>query len=388
MEVYYEKGFTKRQIARCYNLSPSTVIDYLARIQAAGLTWPLPNDLDENSLEALLFPGNNQPRRNYQELDYTWIHRELSKKSVTLQQLWLEYREEHPQGYQYSRFCELYNQWRKIIDVVLRQPYKAGGKMFVDYAGQTVPVVDPATGEVRPAYIFVSTLGAGNYTYAEATLSLDLFAWISAHCRAFEFFGGVTEAVIPDNTKTAVSHPCYYEPDINPTCQELAAHYGTAIIPARIRKPRDKTKVETGVQVVERWILAPLRNRTFFSLEELVEEIRVGVEKMNNRPFQKLEGCRRTLFETLDKPALKPLPPTRYEFAVWKKAEVNIDYHVDVDHTYYSVSYQLIQKTIDQRITANTVEALYKGRRVAVHPKCFIKGKYITDPNHRPEKHR
>lgn len=388
IRLYCEKGFTKRQIARCCNLSPSTVIDYLARVKAAGLTWPLPEDMDETSLEALLFPGSIQPRRNYQELDFTWIHRELSKKSVTLQQLWLEYKQEHTQGYQYSRFCELYHQWRKTVDAVLHQTYKAGEKMFVDYAGQTAPVVDPVTGEVRPAYIFVAALGASNYTYAEAALSLDLFAWVSAHCRAFEFFGGVTETVIPDNTKTAVSHPCYYEPDLNPTYQELASHYGTAVIPARVRKPRDKAKVETAVQIVERWILAPLRNRTFFSLDELAGEIREGVERMNNRPFQKLDGCRRTLYETLEKPALKPLPPTRYEFAVWKKARVNIDYHVDVDHTYYSVPHQLIQKTVELRITANTVEVLYKGRRVAAHPRCFIKGKYITEPNHRPAAHQ
>lgn len=270
----------------------------------------------------------------------------------------------------------------------MRQTHRAGEKLFTDYAGQTVPVVDRATGEVRQVNIFVAVLGASNYTYAEASWSQDLPSWISAHCRAFEFFGGVPEILVPDNPKSAVSHPSRYEPDINPTYQEMAAHYGTVVIPARPRKPRDKAKVEAGVLLVERWILAALRDRTFFKLGELNQAIAEKLDKLNNKPFQKLDGTRRSLFETLDKPALKPLPPKRYEFAQWKKARVNIDYHVEVDHNYYSVPYQLVREQVDVRLTSTTVEVLHKGQRVFSHPRSYGKGHYATDKKHMPMAHQ
>jgi transposase len=382
-------GLGVRQIARSLSLAHSTVGEYLGRAGAAGLSWPLPEDMDEARLEALLFPGNSQNHRKcYAEPDFALIHRELRRKGVTMQLLWQEYKRENSNGYQYSRFCELYQEWSKTLDLSMRQVHRAGEKMFVDWAGQTVPVTDMATGEKVPAYVFVAVLGASNYTYVEVSLSMDLFSWITAHCNAFEFFGGVPEIVVPDNTKTAVNHTCRYEPELNPTYREMAAHYGTAVIPARPRKPRDKSKAETSVRVVESWVLAPLRNRTFFSLAELKEAIRSGVHEMNSRPFQKLEGSRRTLFETLDRPALKPLPLKRYEFAVWKKARVNIDYHIEVEHNYYSVPYQLAQKEVDVRVTSGTVEVLHKGRRVALHPRSYGKGRFNTDPNHRPEKHQ
>ncbi|MQL53755.1 IS21 family transposase [Desulfofundulus thermobenzoicus] len=388
LRLKWELNLGIRQIARSCNLSHSTVSEYLARAQAAGITWPIPVDLDDTALEKLLFPGNNSARRFSPEPDYNWIHQELKKKGVTLQLLWTEYKQQHPEGYQYSRFCELYHIWRKTIDPPLRLVHKAGEKMFVDYAGLVMYITNTATGEKNPAYIYVAVLGASNYTYAEATLTQDLYAWISAHCRAFEFFGGVTEIVVPDNTKTAVLKPCRYEPDLNPTYHEMATHYGTVIIPARAAHPRDKAKVETGVQVVERQVLAPLRHRTFFSLVELNQAIQIGVQELNQRPFQKLAGTRYQLFVTLDKPALKPLPGQRYEFALWKKVRVNIDYHVEVEANYYSAPYQLIHKEVDVRITANTVELLHKGQRVAVHRRRFGKGEYSTDPLHRPEKHQ
>ena len=329
-----EMGLGVRQIARSLSVSHSTVLDMLHRAQAAGIAWPLPADLDETALEAKLYPGNQQGALPHAEMDMTSLHRELRHKGVTLQLLWQEYKRDHPDGYQYSWFCDRYREWSGTLDLVLRQQHRAGEKMFVDYAGQTVPVVDPRTGEVRQAEIFVAVLGASNYTFAEATWSQELPHWIGSNCRAFEFFAGVTEIVVPDNLKAGVARANRYEPDVNPTYQEMAVHYGTAVIPARPRKPRDKAKVEVAVQVVERWILAALRNRTFHSLDELNQAIAEALQRLNDRPFQKLSGTRRSLYESLDKPALRPLPAQRYAFAQWRKARVNIDYHIEVDHNY------------------------------------------------------
>jgi transposase len=388
LRLHWELGLAQRQIARSCNLSRSTVSDYLSRARIAGLSWPLPAELNETSLEALLFPGNVSYVKARPEIDFSLVQRELRHKGVTLQLLWSEYKKENPEGYQYSQYCELYRRWAKTLDASLRQVHRAGEKMFVDYAGLTVPIVDPKTGEVRAASIFVAVLGASSYTYAEATLSQDLSSWINSHCRAFNFFGGVTQIIVPDNTKTGITNPCAYEPDLNPTYQEMAAHYGAVIIPARPRKPKDKAKAEKAVQTVEGWILAPLRHRTFFSLGELNQAIGEILDELNRRPFQKMEGCRKELYETLDKPALKPLPSKAYEFAQWKKAKVNIDYHVEVAHNYYSVPYQLIEKTVDVRITANTVEVLFKGRRVSVHTRSYRRGEYSTCHQHRPPAHQ
>jgi len=388
LRLYWESGLAQRQIARSLSLSRSTVSDYLARTRIAGLSWPLPEDLDEPSLEALVFPEKPTLNVRIPEIDFAWVHRELRKKSVTLLLLWQEYKSEHVEGYQYSRFCDLYRRWCKTLDASLRQVYRAGEKMFVDWAGQTVPIVDPKTGETRPGYIFVAVLGASNYTYAQAALNQNLFAWIELHCKALEFFGGVPRIIVPDNTKTGITQPCRYEPDLNPTYQEMAMHYGAVVIPARPRKPKDKAKVETAVQLVERWILAPLRNRAFFSLGELNQVVSEILMDLNQRPFQKLAGCRRELYETLEKPALKPLPMGRYEFAQWKKAKVNIDYHVEVDRNYYSVPYQLIHQTVDVRITANMVEILFEGQRLSVHKRSNHQGEYSTMHQHRPLKHQ
>ncbi|MEW6439287.1 MAG: IS21 family transposase, partial [Pseudomonadota bacterium] len=316
------------------------------------------------------------------------IHRELRRKGVTLQLLWQEYKQDHPDGYQYSQFCEHYRRWRRTIDITMRQEHRAGEKLFVDWAGQTVGVVDSATGEIRQAYIFVAVLGASNYTYAEASWTQDLASWIAAHTRAFEFFGGTPAIIVPDNLTTGVSRPCRYEPDINPAYHDLAQHYGTVVIPARVRKPKDKAKVENGVLQVSRSILAELRNRTFFSLSELNQAIREGLETLNYRPFQKLEGSRYSHYISLDRPALKPLPTERYEFAQWKKARVNIDYHIEVDANYYSVPYQLIRRQVDVRLTSTTVEVLYKGKRVASHGRLYDKGRYSTVFEHRPPAHQ
>jgi transposase len=380
-------GFGTRAIARSVAASHSTVMDTLRRAKAAGFGWPLPEEMDDTVLEAALYKGN-MPASKKALPDMERIHREMKRKAVTLQLLWLEYKRDHPDGLQYSQFCLKYKTWLGKIDVAMRQTYRAGERGFADYAGMTVPVTDPHTGEVRQAQIFIFVLGASNYTYAEATWSQELPSWLMSHVHALEFMGGVPEIITPDNLKAAVTRPCRYEPDLNPSYQDLANHYGTAVIPARVRKPRDKPKAEAAVQVVERWILAVLRDRTFFSLAELNQAIAEELTRLNERPFQKIEGSRRSVFETLERPALKPLPATPYEYAEWKKAKVNIDHHVAVDGSFYSAPYQLIGRDVDIRLTAAAIEILHAGRRVASHERSYRKGRYITENAHRPPKHQ
>jgi transposase len=384
-----ECGLTNRAIARSCSISHSTVGEYLQRAEAAGLSWPLPVDLDEDALFQFLFPTPSHPSSKIIPCpDWPLIHTELRKKSVTLRLLWVEYREAHPDGYGYSQFCELYRRWAKRLKPSMRLSHKGGEKLFVDYAGQTVPVVDPHTGEIRQAQIFVAVLGASSYTYAEAHWRQDLANWTGAHVRAFAFIGGVPEIVVPDNLKAGVKHPCRYEPDLNPTYQNLAQHYGTAIIPARPRKPKDKAKVEVGVQVVERWILARLRNRTFFSLADLNQAIRELLDELNTRLMRHLGRSRRELFEMLDRPALKPLPEQPYEFAIWKKARVNIDYHVEFEKHYYSVPHRLIHKEVYVRAAESTIEIFFKGKRVASHRRSNTLGRHTTATEHMPSSHQ
>jgi len=389
LRLKWAKGLSNRQIARICGIGRPTVAEYLRRAGEAGLTWPLPAGLDEVVLERRLFPPPPAlPARTRGLPDWSEVHQELKRKDVTLFLLWQEYRGSHPEGYQYSWFCEHYRAWQGKLDVVMRQDHRAGEKLFVDYAGQTVPVVDRATGESREAQIFVAVLGASNYTFAEATWTQGLPDWIGSHQRCFAYLGGVPELVVPDNLRAGVSGAHRYEPDINPTYQDMAEHYGVAVLPARVRRPRDKAKVEAGVLVVERWILARLRHRTFFSLAELNVAIRELLEKLNNRPFRKLPGSRREHFEHLDQPALRPLPAEPYVYAEWKKARVHIDYHVAVDGHYYSVPHALIKKQLDVRITAQTIECFHRGQRIASHRRSHLKGRHTTVPDHMPEAHR
>ncbi|MEJ2724943.1 MAG: IS21 family transposase [Deltaproteobacteria bacterium] len=381
-------GSSARQIAKSCNIARSTVKEYLIRAEEAGLTWPRAYKLDDTDLEDLLYPkspSTTLSRPPMPPMDY--LHRELRRKSVTLQLLWYEYKQEHPDGYQYSFFCERYRNWVKKLDPPLRQKHLAGEKMFVDFAGQTVDVIDSATGEVTKALIFIAVLGASNYTYAEAVFAESLPCWINAHIHAFEHFGGVPQVVVPDNLKAGVTKPCRYEPDINPTYQDLAEHYGTTVIPTRPGKPRDKAKAESAVLVAERWILAALRDHTFFSLAELNRAIAEKLSDLNNRKFKKLDTTRKALYESIDKPALKPLPLHRYEYAEWRKARVNIDYHVEVDRHYYSVPYQLIREQVDLRLTATAVECLFKNRRVAAHKRSYVPGDFTTLKEHMPKSH-
>ena len=388
LRLCFEHGLSHRAIGQSCGIGLTTARGYIVRAKAAGLSWPLPDEIDDAALEGLLFPSSGQCASTSSMPDWNTAHRELSKSGVTLQLLWYEYREVYPDGYSYSHYCELYRTWAKTLDVTMRLNHKAGENLFVDYAGPTMEVVNPQTGEIIEVNIFVAAQGASNYTYAEATWTMGLRDWIGSHVRAFEYFGGVNNVLVPDNTKTAVTSAHRYEPDLNQTYLDMAQHYDCAVVPARSRKPRDKAKVEVAVQGVERRIMAPLRNLTFFSLSELNKALWELLETYNNRPFQKLEGSRKSLFIELDKPALRPLPHARYEFAEWKKATVNIDYHVEVDKHRYSVPYQLVRKKIDVRSTQTTVEIFLSGKRVASHRRSTHKGRFTTLVEHMPKKHK
>jgi len=381
-------GVTARRVARIVGIARSTVADCLERAAAAGLAWPLPDHLDEAELTRRLYPPP-PPRPDAPPVPvWAAVQSELSRKGVTLMLLWQEYKAATPDGYQYSRFCDLYREWAATQDVVLRQTHAPGDKLFVDYAGPTVDVVDPATGEARAAQVFVAVLGHSSYTYAEATWTQTAPDWLGAHVRTFEFLGGVPAATVPDNLKPGVTKAHRYDPDLNPGYQELAEHYGVTVLPARVRKPRDKAKVESGVLLVERWILARLRKQTFFSLAELNQAIRALVIELNARPFQKREGSRASVFEAADRPALKPLPARAYEYATWKKAKVHLDYHVEVDRRYYSVPHRFVGKTVEVRLAGTTMEVFHRGQRIAVHTRSQIKGSFTTNGAHRPQRHQ
>lgn len=383
------EGFSNRQIAKSLSLGRATISDYFARASAAGLGWPLPNGVSDSELERLLFPRPPKNAiRQSSTPDWPHVHQELRRKGVTLALLWEEYREVCPDGYGYSRFCGLYRQWKGKLSPVMRQHHPAGERLFVDYAGMTVDVTDPETGKVRAAQVFIATMGASSYTYAEATWSQKVPDWISSHVRAFSYFGGVTAQVIPDNLRSAVAKACFYDPKINRTYAELMAHYDTVAIPARVKKPKDKAKVESSVLVAERWILAKLRNRQFFSLEELNAAIRPLLEQLNTKVTRHLGASRRQLFEQLDKPALKPLPAEPYVYAEWKKCRAGIDYHVEVKRHYYSVPYQLVKKELWVRVTSRTVEVFCKGQRVASHVRTSGNRKHSTQREHMPSNHR
>jgi len=388
LRLKWERGYSDRQAALACRISRPAVQRYLERATAAGLSWPLPDGLDEVALERRLFPPAPSPSPSRPLPDYAEVHQELRRKGVTLMLLWEEYKAIYPDGLQYSQYCELYRRWARQLNLSMRQVHRAGERCFVDYAGQTVPIVDPRTGEADAAQVFVAVLGASHYCYAEATLSQTLPDWVGSHVRAFEFFGGVPELLVPDNLRSGVTRAHRYEPLLNTTYQDMAAHYGVAILPARVRKPRDKAKVEVAVQLVERWVLARLRHRTFFSLAELNAEIAVLLELLNHRPLRKLPGCRRSQFEQLDQAALRALPSERYIFAEWKRARVHIDYHIQVDHHYYSVPYVLVGEQLDVRLTASTVEAFQRGQRVASHVRSAQHGRHTTLPEHMPKSHR
>ncbi|MFO7558525.1 MAG: IS21 family transposase [Desulfobacterales bacterium] len=389
LRLKHDCGLTNRQIAKSCSAARSTIAEYLSKARSAGLTWPLPDQLSDTDIYDLLFKNRVNKtvyKRNMPPMEY--IHNELKKKGVTLQLLWYEYKQNHPDGYQFSYFCELYQHWAKKLDIALRQRHNAGEKLFIDYAGHTVPIKNPETGETTDAQIFIATLGASNYTFAEASCSQSLPHWIKSHIHAFEFFKGVPEILVPDNLKSGITHPSRYEPEINPTYHDMARHYDTAVIPARVRKPKDKAKVENAVKFAETWIMAALRKHTFFSVAELNKAIAQKLVELNNRKFQKLNTTRREMYEKIDRPALKPLPAVQYEYAEWKKARVNIDYHIEFDRHYYSVPYQLRKEQVDIRYTDTTIEVLFKNKRVASHHRSYKASGFTTCREHMPKSHQ
>jgi transposase len=384
-------GLAQHQIARSCSIVQSTVHKYLKLAQAAQLHWPLPENLSDQKLDQLLFGKRSAPprRRLHPPPDFAAIHKELqSHKDLTLELLWQEYKRADGGGYGYSRFCDLYREWSRAQNVTLRQQHNPGEKLFVDYAGSSIPIHHRATGEVHPAAVFVAALGFSSYTFAEATWSQQLPCWIGSHIRAFEYFGGLPRLVTPDNPKTGVSKACRYEPDLNPTYHDMAAHYGVAVLPARPRKARDKAKVESAVQVVQRWIVAALRKRTFFSLPEANAAIAELLVRLNHKPFRKRQGTRASLFAAFDKPALRPLPAERYEIGQWRKLKVELDYHVPAEGHFYSVPYQLVGQEVDIRLTAATVEIFHDGLRVASHARSVLADQATTIPEHRPKAHQ
>jgi transposase len=392
LRLRYELKLGYQQIGRSCAIAVSSVHKYLKRAEAAKVTWPLPEGWDEAKLDAALFPEGatrKPPASPRSSPDLAHIHEELrADKHVTLQLLWEEYRQANPEGYRYSRFCELYQRWRSKLDVVLRQEHKAGEKMFVDWAGATIPVHDRHTGQVWQAPLFVAALGASSYTWAEATRDQQMECWLKAHIHAFEHFHGIPALAVPDNTKTGVTKAHRYDPDLNPTYYNFAQHCGFGIIPARPRKPRDKAKVENAVQVAQRWIVAALRHRKFFSLEELNGAIGELLHKLNHRSFRKKDGTRASVWEAVDKPALKPLPLEPFDLSQWSRARVNIDYHVAFDSNLYSVPYNLVHELVEIRSTPTTVEILHKGARVASHLRHRGRGQAVTNEEHRPKSHR
>lgn len=381
---------TNREIAQSVGCSASKVHNCLVRFTASGLDWPLPPEVDDEALTAKLYcKGSNFSQSQRAEPDWAYIHKELRRKGVTLYLLWEEYKQVYPQdGYQYSRFCELYGRFRKQLSVTMRQNHKAGDKGFVDWSGDGIEIVDRESGEVTEAPLFVGVLGGSGYTFAVAKESRESRNWIACHIEMYEYFEGVPHATVPDNEKTGVTNPCLYEPDLNPTYAEFADHYDTAVLPTRPYKPRDKAKAENGVLNAQRWILAALRNHTFFSVDQANEAIFEKLEEFNAKKYKRLDVSRKELFEILDRPALKPLPTRRYQYGKWSKPKVNIDYHVEVDKSFYSAPYHLVGERVEARRTASTVEIFFKGKRVASHPRSYQKGNAETRPEHMPESHR
>jgi transposase len=382
-------GMSKREIAASLSVGATAAGECLRRARRAGLTWPLPENMNDEVLERLLYPSPQATATDRRpQPDWPAIHRELRRPGVTLALLWEEHRSTHPDGYGYSRFCDLYRVWEARLSPTMRQCHVAGARMFVDYAGTTLEVIDGATGEVRDCQLFVAVLGASSYTFAEATFTQRLVDWIGSHERAFAFFGGVTAQLVSDNLKAGVTKACFYEPAVNRTYAEMAAHYGTVVIPARPKKPRDKAKVEVAVQIATRWITAKLRHQRFFSLTEINIAIRGLVAQLNDRVTRHLGTSRRALFEDIEQSALKALPVEPYIYAEWKQCKVSFDYHVEVERHYYSVPHTLLRESVWVRITARTVEVFHRGQRIAAHLRSSSQRRHTTLAEHMPSSHR
>jgi transposase len=378
---------THREIARSLGVSAGAVAGALQRAVRAGLDWPAVESMTEDALGARLYPASAATAARPLP-DFAALHIERKKPGVTLELLHVEYLEQHPDGYRYSQFCEHYRAWLKLRRLTMRQDHLAGEKLFADYSGKRPHIVDAKTGERVEVELFVAVLGASNYTYAEATATQRGPDWIGSHVRALAFLGGAPALIVPDQLRSGVTAPCRYEPGVQRTYEELATHYNTSVLPARPAHPRDKAKVEVGVQIAQRWILARLRNQTFFSLDALNERIAELLDALNDRTMRVYGASRRQLFERVDRPALRPLPATHFVYAEWRLARVNIDYHIEYDHHFYSVPHALVHEQVDVRSTATTVEVLLRGQRVASHARSFTRGRHTTTPEHMPHLHQ
>jgi transposase len=389
LRLTHALGMSRRLVGNATGIGKTVVGEYVRRAAVVGLSWPIPDEIDDAELERRLFPpAATASCAARADPDWSHIHAELKRRGVTLALLWQEYRAEHAQGYAYSWFCERHSDWRKRISATMRQTHLAGEKLFVDWAGDTMPVFDPTTGEEHRVRIFVAALGASNYTYAEARWTETLPDWIGAHVNALAAIGGVPKAFVPDNLKAGITKPSRYEPGINRTYQDLADHYGCVVLPARVRKPRDKAKVEVAVLIVERFVLAKLRNRRFFSLAELNAAVRDCVTAINAKIMRRVGKSRHELLATLDGPALNALPTTPYSYAEWKRARVAPDYHVEIAGHYYSVPSKLIREIVEARFTSATVEIFHKGQRVASHAFSAVGNRHTTITEHMPSAHR
>ncbi len=389
LRLRWKQELSVRETAASVGRSVGVVQKVSAQAQEAGLDWTAIEALDDAALEGRMYrraaaPTNERPRP-----DPIYIHKELRRTGVTLELLHLEYLEEHPDGLKYTAFCEVYRRWQRTAGIVMRQTHRAGEKTFVDYSGKKPAYCDPTTGERQEVELFVAVLGASNYTYAEATETQKVPDFIGAHVRAYEYFDGVTEVTVPDQLKSGVMRACRYEPGIQRTYADMARHFGTVIVPARPKKPRDKAKVEVGVLIAQRWILARLRNQTFFSLESLNARIAELREDLNRRPMRKLSGAtRRELYERYDRPALRALPSTAYQIREWDKVRVNLDYHVEIEKHWYSAPYVLVHEELWSCSTSTTVELFHGGQRVASHVRSPNAHMHTTDPAHMPQAHR
>jgi transposase len=387
LRLKWLEGRRHRHIARALGVSVGKVSEVAQRATELGFEWERVENLGEAELEVAIY-GAVSRKLKAPLPDPAWMDLELKKPGVTLQLLHVEYRERHPEGYGYTQFCDQYRRWKKQQKLVMRQVHRAGEKLFSDFAGKKPHWIDPTTGEIHEVELFVAALGASNLTYAEALESQKVPHWIGAHTRALEYFGGAPELIVPDQLRSAVTGPCRYEPAIQRTFEEWGRHYGTVILPARPAHPRDKAKVEAAVLVAERWILARLRNQQFFSLAELNERIAELREELNGRVMRRYGKSRRELFEELERSTLKALPSERFSYAEWVRVKVNIDYHVEIDRSYYSVPYRLCGQHLDARVTASTVELFHQGERVAAHARSSRRGQYVTEPAHMPSSHR
>lgn len=389
LRLRLQAGLSYRQIQASTKVSTGACQQLVTKAEGLGLSWPLPDELNDERLAALFYPkSDTQTSQRYVVPNWADIHQELKRKGVTKQLLWEEYTHQHPNRcYSYSQFCERYRCWFGLQKRSMRQHHRAGEKCFIDYCGPTLPIICRYTGEVQPAAVFVGVLGASNYTYAEATWTQALPDWLGSHVRMFEFFGGTPDMLVPDNLRSGVNKACRYEPELNPCYQQLASHYQVAVMPARPYKPKDKAKAEVGVQVVERWIMARLRHHSFFSLAEANQCIRALLNELNKKPFKQLPGNRLEAFQKLDQPQLRPLPKLPYEFVDIKSVKVNIDYHVSYQKHLYSVPHQYVGETLELHASDTLVSVYFKQRQVASHPRSRRAGT-TTQAAHMPERHR